>query len=169
MDRELFIIAHDIRSAHNIGALFRLADGMAVTRLYISGYSPYPSLPNDTRLPHINQKLTKQIEKTALGATATVPWEHVPDIYVLLEKLKLQDVQLIGLEQSERSTTITSFTPHKKTAIVLGREVEGIDAELLAHCSEVVEIPMLGKKESHNVVQAAAIMMYHCRFIQEVI
>ena len=73
---EIIVIAHNIRSTHNVGAIFRTAEGFGISKILLTGYTPYPTLPADTRLPHISLKLTNQIHKTALGAEAIVPFEY---------------------------------------------------------------------------------------------
>ena len=73
---EIIVVAHNIRSTHNVGSIFRTCEGFGVARLILSGYTPYPSLKHDNRLPHITEKLSAQIHKTALGAEAMVPFEH---------------------------------------------------------------------------------------------
>lgn len=165
MNRELFVIAHDIRSTYNVGALFRLCDGVAVKKLYLTGYTPYPAKKTDTRLPHIQTKLSKQINKTALGAETSVDWEQKSDPKKVIADLKKQGVAVIGLEQTASSVSISNMHIPVKTCILLGREVEGIEQTLLELCDSIVEIPMLGTKESHNVVQAAAMVLYNCRFV----
>lgn len=157
------VIAHDMRSTHNVGSLLRTAEGLGVT-VYISGYTPYPSVANDTRLPHIAQKLTKQISKTALGAEKSA-WKHAQDIIKLITELKQQGYTVVALEQAPNSVSLPEFTPSKKVAVLLGREVDGIDPELMQHCDLIVEIPMFGSKESFNVVEAATMAMYHLRFV----
>lgn len=165
MVRDIVLIAHDIRSTHNVGSLLRTADGFGVSEVYFTGYTPYPSMgADDTRLPHISSKLTTQIQKTALGATEMISWSHSDDVFGLIKRLKSENYEIIGLEQVKNSVALPSYAPPAKLAIVLGREVEGIDLALLAACDRCVEIPMFGQKESFNVVQAAAIVLYHCRF-----
>lgn len=159
--RDVVVIAHDIRSTHNIGALFRTAEIFGVTHLYCTGYTPYPAMANDDRLPHIRQKLSAQIEKTALGTTVLLPWSHEPDILQLLQQLRIEGYEIVALEQSRNSVILPKWTPAKRVAVLLGREVEGIDPVLLGVCDTSVEIPQLGQKESLNVTQAAAIMLYH--------
>lgn len=166
MQRDLYVIAHDIRSAHNVGALFRLCDGLGIKKLFLTGYTPYPEQPDDERLPHIRDKLSKQIHKTALNAESSLQWEHTQDIYEVLEKLRKENVQIVGLEQSKSSKMLTDFHAPERLALLLGREVEGIDAALMQECDQLVEIPMLGEKESHNVIQAAAMALSHCRFVE---
>jgi len=162
--RRIILIAHDIRSTHNVGSLLRTADGLGIEKVYFTGYTPYPSSNSDRRLPHIAQKLHKQIAKTALGAEQSVTWEHRQDIGALLEELKAQHYTLLALEQAPAAVTLPAYEPTEKIAIVLGREVEGVDKAILELVDTIVEIPMFGSKESFNVVQAAAMVMYHCRF-----
>jgi tRNA G18 (ribose-2'-O)-methylase SpoU len=164
MNREIIVIAHDIRSSHNVGSLLRTAEGLGVQHVYFTGYTPYPAGPDDTRLPHITAKLDGQIHKTALDAEKLVPWSHVEDIFSLLKQLQSDGYTIAALEQSRASTLLPDFQPPNKLALLLGREVEGIEPELLKACDITLEIPMFGRKESFNVVQAAAMCLYHCRF-----
>lgn len=157
---QLIVIAHDIRSTHNVGSLLRTADGLGVHHVYLTGYTPYPKIENDTRLPHISAKQTMQIHKTALGAESSVPISHHQHITQLITELKDDDYEIVALEQHSKSTKLHNYQPPKKLALLLGREVEGIKPELLELCDEIVEIPMKGRKESLNVTQAAAIAIY---------
>lgn len=162
---QIVLIAHDIRSTHNVGSLLRTAECLGVNAVYLTGYTPYPSMLNDERLPHIAAKLDRQIHKTALGAEALLDWRHYPDIASLLYDLRRDGYTITALEQHAKSEAISSWMPTDKIAILLGREVEGIEASLLELCDTVVEIPQFGQKESLNVVQAAAIALYHARCV----
>lgn len=155
---EIVVIAHNIRSTHNVGALFRTAEGFGIQKIILSGYTPYPTLQNDPRLPHISEKLTSQIHKTALGAEALVPFEYqeTPD----LASLKQAGYRIVGLEQAPNSTLLPSYKAPAKIALLLGEEVHGIPLELLDECEDVIEIPMKGQKESFNVSVAAGIALY---------
>jgi tRNA G18 (ribose-2'-O)-methylase SpoU len=155
---EIIVIAHNIRSTHNVGSIFRTCEGFGVAKIILSGYTPYPHLPGDTRLPHIAEKLTQQIHKTALDAETMVSFEYQenPD----LENLKAAGYQIVGLEQHERSRNLRDYQPPEKLALLLGEEVHGIDDHLLDECDELIEIPMIGKKESFNVSVAAGIALY---------
>ncbi len=164
--RTIVLIAHDLRSAHNVGSLLRTAEGLGVAHVYFTGYTPYPLAPNDTRLPHIAAKLDKQIHKTALNAESQIAWTQLTDVAEVIATLKQDSFMLAALEQSATSTLLPAFQPPDKIAILLGREVEGIDEDLLASCDITLEIPMDGQKESFNVVQAAAMALYQCRFAQ---
>lgn len=162
--REIILLAHDIRSCHNIGSLLRTAEGLGVQTVYFTGYSPYPSQDNDSRLPHIHQKLTKQIQKTALGAEDTQPWQHHEDINQLIDQLKKDGFTVLGLEQTDTSVSLHTYTAPQKIALLIGREVEGIEPALIEKLDEAVVIPMYGQKESFNVVQATAMCLYQLRF-----
>ena len=154
------LIAHNIRSAHNIGAMFRTADGFGVERIILSGYSPYPILQDDSRLPHISQKLTKQIAKTALGAEKTVPFTYSENIKDDLSTLRTDGYTIAGLEQDTRSIMLPDYKAPNKIVLLLGEEVEGIEPWLRAECDVLLEIPMVGKKESFNVSVATGIALY---------
>lgn len=157
--REIIVIAHNIRSTHNVGSLFRTCEGFGVQKIFLTGYTPYPwTEKTDPRLPHIAEKLTHQIHKTALGAEILVPFIHqeTPD----LETLKKQGYRIVALEQTKSSIDIRRYNIPYKIALLLGEEVSGIESELLQLCDDVVEIPMSGAKESFNVSVAAGIALY---------
>lgn len=156
--RTVIVIAHNIRSAHNVGSLFRTCDGLGVSKLILSGYTPYPKIVADTRLPHHVTKISDQIHKTALGAENTVPFEYIelPPI----SRYKSSGYTIIGLEQSVGSLPLSSFEAPEKLVLLLGEERYGITPELIAICDTLIEIPMRGKKESFNVSVAAGIALY---------
>ncbi len=161
--RAIVLIAHDIRSTHNVGSLLRTADGLGISRIYFTGYTPYPVETNDSRLPHIAHKLHRQIHKTALGAEDSVHWQHEEDIHVVITKLRAEGYRIAALEQTPDSIALPRYTPPEQIALLLGREVEGIEQTLLSLVDDTLEIPMFGSKESFNVVQAAAIALYQLR------
>ena len=164
MSIEIVVIAHNIRSAHNVGALLRTCEGIGVKTLYFSGYTPYPSHKDDNRLPHIARKLNTQIQKTALGAENTQVWEYVENIESILNTLSIKGYEIVALEQSSSSKPLQSYNPPKKVAILIGSEVNGVDPSLLGKVSIHLEIPMFGKKESFNVVEATSMALFHLRF-----
>lgn len=155
---DIIVIAHNIRSTHNVGALFRTAEGLGIQKIILSGYTPYPIVAHDSRLPHIREKLQAQIHKTALDAETIVPFEYqeTPP----LAQLKADGYTLVGLEQSDRSVMLPDYRPPTKVALLIGEEVHGITEELMNECDEVIEIPMFGKKESFNVSVATGIALY---------
>ena len=154
--KELYIIAHNIRSAHNVGAIFRTCDGAGVDKIYLSGYSQRPASAEK----ELKSKPEKMLEKTALGAEASVAWESMDDLPLLLDKLKKAGVQIVALEKTETSIDIKKFRPTFPMALILGHEVDGVKDEILEKCDVVVEIPMRGKKESLNVSVATGIAIY---------
>ncbi len=162
--RQIIVVAHNMRSTHNVGSLLRTAEGLAVEQVYLTGYTPYPVVSHDERLPHLAAKLDKQISKTALGAERYVQWRHEADIRTVISRLRSEDYTIIGLEQTEVSSPLQDLQADTKVVLLLGREVEGLEQEVIDLCDVCVEIPMLGKKESYNVVQAAAMALYQLRF-----
>ncbi len=155
---EIIVIAHNIRSTYNVGSIFRTCDGFGVKKLILSGYTPYPSVLKDSRLPHIVSKLTDQIKKTALGAEKTVAFEYQDKPN--LELLKTAGFTVVGLEQDTRSISLKDYQPPQKIALLLGEEVNGIESDLRDQCDALVEIPMHGQKESFNVAVATGIVLY---------
>ena len=130
-------------------------------QIILSGYTPYPKTTNDPRLPHISDKLTSQIHKTALGAENMVSFTYYES---LDEWLSINNtttkLPVIGLEQSDRSVMLPDFTPPEQFALLLGEEVHGIENQHLTSCEHLVEIPMHGQKESFNVSVATGIALY---------
>lgn len=151
------LLLHNIRSTHNVGSIFRTAEGFGVTNIICSGYTPYPEHPGDTRLPHIARKISSQIHKTALGAETMVSFTHVADID---DWLAHNTHPLIALEQTSDSVPLPAYTPPDAYVLLLGEEVEGISDDMIKHCEVALEIPMHGKKESFNVSVAAGIALY---------
>lgn len=144
--RKLEIIAHNIRSAENIGAILRTADSLGVAKVWIVGYSPTPE--------------HRKVSKTALGAEQSVEWEQVVDIVDVLQGLKQRGYRLVGLELDERAQPLADYHPPENMALLLGNEVEGIPPSLRASCDDLVQIPQQGKKESLNVSVATGIAAY---------
>ncbi len=116
----MIIIAHNIRSLHNVGSIFRTADVFGIEKIYLTGYTGQPP--------------RKEIAKTALGSDKRVKWEGVEDVYKLIDQLKDEGVVVAALEMNERSVSIESFTSSKEVALILGNEVEGIEKEVLEKC-----------------------------------
>ncbi|MBI3889393.1 TrmH family RNA methyltransferase [Candidatus Saccharibacteria bacterium] len=159
---EIILIAHNIRSTHNVGAFLRTCDGFGISKLIFSGYTPYPTIDGDTRLPHFADKLTRQIHKTALGAEVTVPFERFDE--PPLDELKASGYTIVGLEQDERSVMLNDYKSPEKIALFLGNEIDGIYPEFRDQCDDLIEIPMSGMKESFNVSVATGIALYGLLF-----
>lgn len=162
--RDIVLIAHNLRSCHNVGSLLRTAEGLGVTTVYLTGYTPYPMRAADTRLPHLAAKLDRQIHKTALGAESMQPWIYEPAIDDVLARLRADGYDIAAVEQAAGSISLPGYRPPQKLALLVGREVEGAEPEVLAMMDHILEIPMSGSKESFNVAQAAAMALYHCSF-----
>ena len=138
----------------------RTADGLGLETVYLSGYTPYPKAKTDNRLPYMAEKIDRQIVKTALGAENMVHWEHVDDIGNLIADLKHLGYQIVAVEQTAAAQDLLEYQPTAQVALIVGREVDGIEGEVLEMADKVVSIPMLGQKESFNVVQAAAMALF---------
>lgn len=162
--RQIILIANNLRSIHNVGSLLRTADGLGIDKVILCGYTPHPARPGDDRLPHEAAKISRQITKTALGAEQSVNWQWQPDIAPVITQLKAEGFIIVALEQTADSIALPAFNPPTKIALILGREVEGLEPEIVKKCDEALEIPMFGQKESFNVVQAAAMALYHIKF-----
>lgn len=162
--RELYVIAHDMRSAFNVGSLFRTAEGLGVKKLYLTGYTPHPRFEGDTRLPHVIDKITEQIDKTALGAAQTLDWEYAEDVTDVIRQLTAKGITVAALEQTRQAIEITAYEAPNELALVLGTEVTGLPDDILELVHDHIVIPMLGTKESFNVVQAAAMALFEFRF-----
>ncbi len=153
------VIAHNIRSAHNIGSIFRTADGAGVDKIFLTGYTPVPATVDTVYLTRAH----KDLAKTALGADKSVPWESAEDILGVLQTLKAQGYRIVSLEQAKESVDYRSYQPKQKIALILGNEVEGVDEALLQQCDDILEIPMRGNKNSLNVSVAFGIAAFEIR------
>jgi len=142
----LHLIAHDIRSAQNIGSLLRTCDSLGVEKLWLTGYSPTPEHP--------------RVAKTALGAEANVVCEQRTDVEEAIKYLRDQGFRIVGLELDDRAVELSKYHPSSKAALLLGNEVDGIPPSLRVLCDDLVFIPQRGKKESMNVAVAAGIASY---------
>lgn len=161
LSRSVIVLAHNIRSTHNIGSLFRTCEGLGVEKLILGGYTPYPRVANDKRLPYIADAAEKAISKTALKAHKFLPWEHVDDVEKVIKKYSGRKYQIVALEQTDKAIDISQYIPSDKVLLILGNEVTGIEASILKLTNITIEIPMKGQKESFNVVQAAAMALFY--------
>lgn len=146
------LLLHDIRSVHNVGAIFRTADAAGVDRVYLSGYTPGPC----DRFG----RARKDFAKTSLGAERVLSWSHVSVPERLLSELKKGGVRIIALEQAPRSVDYKRVKTGARCLIMLGNEVEGLPKKLLNAANVIAEIQMRGKKESLNVSAAAAVFLF---------
>lgn len=152
MNGKLELILHNIRSNHNVGSIFRTADGAGVGKLWLTGYTPAP----------LDQfkRVNGEIAKTALGAEQDVVWEKREDILDLISDLKKDGYQIWALEQSDKSVDYRKVKLTEKTALIVGNEVGGVEPEVLTECDQIIEIPMCGTKESLNVAVATGVAVF---------
>jgi len=146
------ILLHDIRSAHNVGAMFRTADAAGVVKIFLSGTTPRP-------VDRFGRPV-KEIVKTALGAEKTLKWQHVSRVESFLRECKGKGDQIIAIEQDKKALDYKKVSISGPTLFVVGNEVDGLPREILKMCDIVAEIPMLGAKESLNVSVALGIALF---------
>lgn len=163
---EIVVVLDNIRSTYNVGAILRTAEGLGVNRIICSGYTPFPG-DGAGRLPHIAEKERAAIAKTALGAEKLLNITYSNDILLTLQELKSQGYTLVGLENNLADTRVYPINQTRlhekigdKIVLVLGEEVHGIGADVLALMEILLEIPMRGQKESFNVAVAAGIALF---------
>lgn len=154
------LILENIRSMYNVGAIFRSADVFGVSKIILTGITPYPIIKNDPRLPHVQQKVQAAVAKTALGTEKTVAFEHTESVDSAVTKCQKAGRSIYALEQAKGSASIRTFKPRHSYALILGNEVSGLDSQILSRCDAVLEIPQLGSKESLNVSVAAGIALF---------
>ena len=145
--KEFYVICDNIRSLENVGSIFRTADALGVTKIYLCGITGKPP--------------QHKISKTALGAEETIPWEHVKQVGRLIEKLKKGKINIVALEQDKKSVLYTKFKPKFPLALIIGNEVKGVSKKTLEKCDKIIELPMNGKKESLNVAVSFGIAGYY--------
>ncbi|MCB9810719.1 MAG: TrmH family RNA methyltransferase [Candidatus Nomurabacteria bacterium] len=147
------VVLCDIRSHYNVGAIFRTSDGAGVSKIYLTGFTPAPEDRFGRKVP--------EISKTALGAEDFISWEKVEDVIGLIERLKSKGVKTVAVEQAENSVSLHDFKVPEKVVYIFGSETEGLPEEILNMVDVVLELPMLGRKESLNVSVTAGIVLYH--------
>lgn len=142
----IIVVLENVRSAYNVGSVFRTADAFLLEAVYLCGYTAFP--------PH------KEIRKTALGADETVTWKHFKKVVEALEDLRKQDYKIYSVEQAEDSHALQDITPGEKIAVVFGNEVTGVEQSTIALTDGCIEIPQLGMKHSLNVSVAAGVVLW---------
>lgn len=144
----VIVVLENIRSAYNVGSVFRTSDAFLVTGIYITGYSAKP--------PH------KEVKKTALGAEETVHWQHFVNASEAIAALRADGYKIYAVEQAENSIALQNFVvkEHEKIAVVFGNEVTGVEQSTLSLCDGCIEIPQLGMKHSLNIATAAGVVLW---------
>ncbi len=150
------VILDNVRSIYNVGSIFRTAEAAGIKKIYLGGYTPEPI----DRFS--NYRL--QFVKVSLGAEKNVSWEKVKSTWRLLDKLKKEHYQILAVEQYQKSIPYYRFRVRdffkEKIVLVFGNEVKGLSRAVLKRANKILEIPMLGKKESLNVSVAFAIVVF---------
>lgn len=147
--QDIYLVAQNVRSLFNVGALFRCADVFRVKKIYLCGYTGFPP--------------RKEISKVALGAETWIPWEKHWQTHTLLRKLKSEGVRIVALETGKKFISLSRYKPHWPMALVVGSETNGISKKILELADDKVFIPQFGRKESLNVAVAAGIALYQLR------
>lgn len=149
------LILPDIRSAINVGAIFRTADAVGIDKIYLTGWTPRPTDKFG--------RIQKDIAKSALGAENFVSWEYKKSLPASIGKLKREGYKIIAIEQDERAVDyrkVSKLVGKEKMAIIMGPEVLGLDKKILDKCDIIAQIPMHGKKESLNVSVACGVALF---------
>lgn len=143
----LIAVLENIRSAYNVGSVFRTADAFLLEAVYITGYTARP--------PH------KEIKKTALGAEDSVDWVYFPKTEEAIEALRAKGYRILAVEQAIGSISLESVSDSEKpTAVIFGNEVTGVETQTLKACDGCLEIPQLGMKHSLNIATAAGVVLW---------
>lgn len=142
------VILDSVRSMHNVGSIFRTADGFAIEQVILCGITGRP--------PH------REIEKTALGATQSIKWQYFAETVDALAVLRAEGYQIIAIEQAEKSIMLHEFMPleEEKYALIFGNEVNGVSEEVMQLIDKCIEIPQFGTKHSFNIVVSAGIVLW---------
>jgi len=150
---ENILILPDIRSAINIGAMFRTADAVGISKIYLTGFSPRPTDKFG--------RIQKDIAKSALGAENFIKWEYKKSLATVISKLKKEGYMIIAIEQDKKAIDYRKVsTRGKKNAIIMGPEVTGLSQSILNRCDTIAQIPMHGQKESLNVSVACGVALF---------
>lgn len=147
---DIYIVIPEMRSLHNVGSIFRIADGMNAKKIFLCSWTGIPPAPN--------------LVKVSLGAENSVKWEYKKQAWRVLDYLKKNGVKIVGLELTKNSLKYTDFKPQYPIALVVGNECNGLSKSILMRCDDVIHLPMLGIKESLNVSVASGIALYYLRF-----
>jgi len=156
----LIAVLHNIRSMHNVGSILRTADAVGVEKIYITGITPSPL--DEMGTPR------KDIAKVALGGAQYVQWDDsvrsTAKLKTLLRQYRDDGYCISAVEQHKKSTPYHQFRCPEKMVLIMGSETRGLNPAILTICDVILEIPMLGKKESLNVAVAFGIIAYYLRF-----
>ena len=144
----VIVVLENIRSAYNVGSVFRTADAFLLEAIYICGYTCVP--------PH------KEIKKTALGAEESVTWKHFENASLAIHELQSLGHTVYAVEQAQHSTKLNdiAYKIGDKIAVIFGNEVSGVEQSTIQQCKGCIEIPQLGMKHSLNIATAAGVVLW---------
>jgi 23S rRNA (guanosine2251-2'-O)-methyltransferase len=151
-NKKIYLILHNIRSAQNVGAIFRTADAVGISKIYLTGYTPTP-------LDRFGRK-RNDIAKTALGAEKNIEWKYIKTATSVINKLKKQKVEIVAVEQSVNAIDYKKLKIKKDIVFIFGNEVKGLSKSILNKSDKIAQISMLGKKESLNVSVAVGVFLF---------
>ena len=144
--KPIVIVLDNIRSAHNVGSIFRTSDAFLIKKIILCGITPTPP--------------SNEIRKSALGSTNSVEWAKEEETNIAINQLKKEGYYIVGVEQVEKATEIQKFQNNKPIALIFGHEVNGISQETIDTCDEIIEIAQYGTKHSLNISVCAGIVMW---------
>jgi rRNA methylases len=145
----IYAMVDNVRSLYNVGSIFRSSDGALIEKLFLVGFTPYPP--------------RKEIDKTALGATKTVPWEYHKDSMTVIDRLKKEKIKICALELTTENKPYYELKRDDfPLCVVVGNEITGVSKEIIREADMAIEIPMFGNKQSLNVAVAYGIVVYDC-------
>lgn len=156
MNHVVHILLPDIRSAYNVGSIFRSADCFGVEKIFLSGTTPRPT----DRFGRSSSGPQKEIAKTALGGEKTVSWEYVEKAKDVIKKAKKDGFTIVAIEQAQNSVSFAAYAKPEKILCIFGNEVDGVSKDILKLCDAIIEIEMKGDKESLNVSVCAGVALY---------
>lgn len=142
----IVVVLENVRSAYNVGSVFRTADAFLLEGIYLCGYTAFP--------PH------KEIKKTALGADESVHWKHFKTAIEAIEALRAEGYNIFSVEQAQDSYKLNDFSTTEKIAVIFGNEVTGVEQSTIEATDGCIEIPQLGMKHSLNVSVAAGVVLW---------
>ena len=143
----IIVVLENVRSAYNVGSVFRTADAFLLQAIYICGYTAHP--------PH------KEIKKTALGAEETVEWKYFKQVQEAIEQLRNDGFKVYAVEQAENSYKLQALSfEQEKLAVIFGNEVTGVEQTTIEKTDGCIEIPQLGMKHSLNIATAAGVVLW---------
>ena len=143
---EIIVVLDNVRSAYNVGSIFRTSDAFIIKKIFLCGITSTPP--------------SNEIRKSALGSTKSVDWEYFKETEKAIKTLKKEGYYIVGVEQVKNATLLQNFNYEKPIAIIFGHEVHGIDQKIINMCDEVIEIPQFGTKHSLNISVSAGLVIW---------